>query len=114
MLHGRSGFTATEATYDRFVSLPASMLGFYDYVSAHCLLPQYHDDLRTCLGLFRGVTASQWPAMKFVLPFVVLTAGFAGVSLIGSGRSVTSTPRAGSTCRCADLRRRQRSADSAG
>ena len=31
--------------------------------------------------------------MKFVLPFVVLTAGFAGVYLIGSGRSVTSTPR---------------------
>jgi hypothetical protein len=59
VLHGWSGFTATEATYDRFVSLPASMLGFYDYVSVHCLLPQYHDDLRTYLGVFRGVTASQ-------------------------------------------------------
>ena len=31
--------------------------------------------------------------MKFVLPLVVLTAGVAGMYLIGSGRSVTSTPR---------------------
>lgn len=59
VLHGWSGFTATEATYDRFVSLPISMLGFYDYVSVHCLLPPYHDGLRTYLGVFRGVTASQ-------------------------------------------------------
>lgn len=59
VLHGWSGFTATEATYDRFVSLPASMLGFYDYVSVNCVLPPYHDALRTYLGVFRGVTASQ-------------------------------------------------------
>jgi len=58
-LHGWSGFTATEASYDRFVSLPSSMLGFYDYVSVNCLLPAYHDQLRTYLGVFRGVTASQ-------------------------------------------------------